>query len=145
MELVDCTHSEDRVKVCHRAIRVFVTTSYISNVTPKCVNCGKPAICIDYTMGSDPGNHLLVEVRNVCFYCDDLKCKAIVMKFSKRTTAFGARKFCVFCRKLEDPGQLFLACSRCKIVHYCSRSCQHSHWKEHKPVCKAASGKSNTK
>ena len=26
-------------------------------------------------------------------------------------------------------------CSKCKSVYYCSRSCQTTHWKSHKPVC----------
>ena len=28
------------------------------------------------------------------------------------------------------------SCSVCKVTRYCSRECQTSHWKEHKPVCK---------
>jgi len=27
-------------------------------------------------------------------------------------------------------------CSNCKTVRYCSRECQSSHWKIHKPMCK---------
>ena len=29
-------------------------------------------------------------------------------------------------------------CSRCHAVRYCSRECQRTDWKAHKPVCKAA-------
>lgn len=28
-------------------------------------------------------------------------------------------------------------CSRCKSVFYCSKECQKSHWKAHKPNCKS--------
>lgn len=30
-------------------------------------------------------------------------------------------------------------CSRCKCVYYCSKECQKSHWKAHKPKCKTTS------
>ncbi|RYP73353.1 hypothetical protein DL770_007803 [Monosporascus sp. CRB-9-2] len=29
-----------------------------------------------------------------------------------------------------------LSCARCKNVKYCSRECQRTHWKAHKPMCK---------
>ena len=29
-------------------------------------------------------------------------------------------------------------CSRCEAVRYCSRECQRTDWKAHKPVCTAA-------
>jgi hypothetical protein len=29
-------------------------------------------------------------------------------------------------------------CGRCEAVRYCSRSCQRTDWKAHKPVCAAA-------
>ena len=29
-------------------------------------------------------------------------------------------------------------CSRCEAVRYCSRECQRTDWKAHKPVCAAA-------
>lgn len=28
-------------------------------------------------------------------------------------------------------------CSRCHGVRYCGASCQHAHWREHKPACRA--------
>lgn len=30
-----------------------------------------------------------------------------------------------------------MLCSTCKHVYYCSRACQHSHWKDHKYLCRA--------
>ena len=32
-----------------------------------------------------------------------------------------------------------MKCSRCKSVFYCSKECQKSHWKAHKPNCKSPS------
>ncbi len=38
---------------------------------------------------------------------------------------------CVVCKKLNAK-----LCGNCKTVAYCSRECQLSHWKVHKPLCK---------
>jgi hypothetical protein len=32
-------------------------------------------------------------------------------------------------------------CSRCQVVRYCSRECQRTDWKAHKPVCTVAATK----
>lgn len=42
---------------------------------------------------------------------------------------------CANCNGTNDNGKELLVCSRCKIVHYCGRSCQVSHWKLHKKDC----------
>ncbi|EPQ57739.1 hypothetical protein GLOTRDRAFT_37501 [Gloeophyllum trabeum ATCC 11539] len=34
------------------------------------------------------------------------------------------------------PGEGTMACSRCKLVSYCSKECQRGHWKIHKADCK---------
>ena len=36
----------------------------------------------------------------------------------------------------KDCGTSLMLCSGCKSVGYCSRECQKSHWKFHKPTCK---------
>ncbi len=36
----------------------------------------------------------------------------------------------------EEPATV-LACSGCRLESYCDKSCQESHWKTHKPFCKA--------
>lgn len=44
-------------------------------------------------------------------------------------------KYCLHCRK--DLSELSaLRCSRCKVVHYCSRECQKSNFSLHKSFCK---------
>ena len=44
---------------------------------------------------------------------------------------------CNFCGKNEVLGRRkFKQCSRCKSVRCCSASCQQSHWKQHKDLCK---------
>lgn len=132
-------------KVCHHAFDGFIRAAY----TCKCANCGKPSrkplgqISVKFFPDPRPGLH--ADAHDTFCFCDDPKCEAIVLRAIERTTAFETRRCCAACTKLEDPVQLFLACSRCNIAFYCNKSCQRSHWKIHKPVCKAASGKSNTK
>lgn len=41
---------------------------------------------------------------------------------------------CMKCKKANSSS----LCARCKNVKYCSRECQTSHWKAHKPFCKAS-------
>ena len=41
-------------------------------------------------------------------------------------------KLCINCEKKFGS----LKCSRCKLIRYCSRECQLSHFKEHKHDCK---------
>jgi len=45
-------------------------------------------------------------------------------------------KLCDYCGD-SNPGVPLLSCSACQMVTYCDRSCQKSHWKGHKPLCKA--------
>lgn len=43
------------------------------------------------------------------------------------------------CRACGGPGKpKLLACSKCKVVKYCSPVCQRNNWKEHKPTCKSS-------
>ena len=43
------------------------------------------------------------------------------------------------CRACSGPGKpKLLACSKCKVVKYCSTVCQRSNWKEHKATCKSS-------
>ncbi|KAK4556325.1 hypothetical protein LTR86_006469 [Recurvomyces mirabilis] len=45
---------------------------------------------------------------------------------------------CAGCSKSRDQGdKLLLKCARCKVVAYCSKECQKTHWKQHKPACNA--------
>lgn len=44
------------------------------------------------------------------------------------------------CSRLSGPTELSnlnAKCSACRVAYYCCASCQRSHWKQHKPVCKA--------
>jgi hypothetical protein len=36
----------------------------------------------------------------------------------------------------ENQGLGYEKCGICKSVYYCSKECQHSHWKIHKKICK---------
>ena len=47
------------------------------------------------------------------------------------------RRQCAECGALEPPGIAFQKCGGCRVVQYCSITCQKRHWKaEHKAVCK---------
>lgn len=48
-------------------------------------------------------------------------------------------KLCDYCGG-SKPGMPLLFCSACQMVRYCDSSCQKSHWKGHKPLCKAHQG-----
>jgi len=48
---------------------------------------------------------------------------------------------CANCGKV--PAQL-MWCGRCKAVPYCRRTCQVTHYKEHKPMCRATASKSGS-
>ena len=41
---------------------------------------------------------------------------------------------CGYCKEPETVAS-FRKCSQCLTVSYCSRKCQKSHWKQHKPTC----------
>jgi len=43
---------------------------------------------------------------------------------------------CMSCRQPAGPTGL-LRCSGCKLAFYCNKECQLSHWRAHKPTCKA--------
>lgn len=45
-----------------------------------------------------------------------------------------SRSGCSVCAKKKDECKL-MHCGGCKIVYYCSKECQTSDWKDHKPVC----------
>jgi hypothetical protein len=41
--------------------------------------------------------------------------------------------------KLQINDRKMLKCSACKVTCYCSRKCQKTHWKIHKPICREVS------
>mmetsp|Transcript_41825 Transcript_41825/g.53893 ORF Transcript_41825/g.53893 Transcript_41825/m.53893 type:complete len:121 (-) Transcript_41825:319-681(-) len=52
-----------------------------------------------------------------------------------KKASFNNRQSCEFCSSLY--GNIVLkACSRCRLVFYCSKECQTKHWKSgHKKLC----------
>jgi hypothetical protein len=53
----------------------------------------------------------------------------------KTKTTRADKYTCAFCGKTRADKAL-MCCSRCKMVSYCSKECQISHWKHHKKECK---------
>ncbi|KAA1475903.1 ankyrin [Dentipellis sp. KUC8613] len=61
---------------------------------------------------------------------------AVVTKWLRKRSGEQApldEKKCDFCGKTDDKLKL---CVACHSARYCSRECQKSHWKVHKPACK---------
>jgi hypothetical protein len=49
-----------------------------------------------------------------------------------------SNRTCNNCESAEDPDHKLQACARCKLVAYCSKACQVTHWKNgHKQACVA--------
>ena len=59
------------------------------------------------------------------------------------------RNACYFCCKggeelLNDEGKKLMKCSGCGDACYCSKTCQRSHWKDHKKFCGRVQKMQNT-
>ena len=52
------------------------------------------------------------------------------------STAATANDACANCGKAEEGGNKLKTCTSCKMVKYCCRDCQRSHWPKHKKACK---------
>ena len=57
-------------------------------------------------------------------------------KAEKKQIVSSTKSKCAGCDKV---GEDFKVCSACKLVNYCTSSCQHAHWPEHKSICKLLS------
>ena len=52
----------------------------------------------------------------------------------------GTGKSCGWCERVQEQGERFNSCSRCKVVYYCSKTCQREHWRNgHRDTCQAPS------
>lgn len=49
----------------------------------------------------------------------------------------GFRHMCGGCGSFEEASKDYLRCGRCLTERYCSKECQVSSWKDHKPLCSA--------
>ena len=45
---------------------------------------------------------------------------------------------CAFCQKTKKEVQNLKRCARCEKAWYCDKTCQKSHWPQHKKTCRAA-------
>ena len=63
----------------------------------------------------------------------------IMKGYETKAQLFADQRFtsirCGQCQRVEVEDELFSKCSRCKMVYYCSRECQNTHWKSHKKTC----------
>jgi hypothetical protein len=114
-----------------------------------CAICGKPSTSYSHNIGFLPVQDppaLTIMVDPLIFVCDKMSCQVAVNKVvNKKADKTESLRQCAACNKFEIAGQPFQTCSGCKLVSYCDRSCQRSHWKEHRPICREASRKSSKK
>jgi len=64
------------------------------------------------------------------------KFKEIEKQIKRESKQRAQNMFCVVCTHVTGK-----TCSRCGVVHYCSRNCQQSDWKNHKKECKPVDGR----
>ncbi|KAJ3862781.1 putative zf-MYND domain-containing protein [Lentinula novae-zelandiae] len=44
--------------------------------------------------------------------------------------------YCTKCKRQSGSGDMWMKCSNCRTVAYCSKKCQKDHWTVHRPMCK---------
>ena len=54
-------------------------------------------------------------------------------KRKKKDAAISNKVMCSSCGESNE--EKLMQCSQCKTTYYCNRTCQKSHWKEHRKVC----------
>ena len=62
-----------------------------------------------------------------------IKIKFLASRHLRSQPSVMSENCCIFCSK---PSQSLLQCSGCGTVQYCDKTCQRSHWKNHKRDCK---------
>jgi hypothetical protein len=129
-------------KLGTHAINSFLNTLQNNQGMMKCVNCKKPSTVKTKNVksGFSIPMALQLHVTECYFICDSPVCRAKAAKAREGKASNTGARMCGACRKFEPPGALSLMkCARCKVVFYCDADCQKKHWKEHRPMCKAAS------
>ena len=69
---------------------------------------------------------------------DVTRVEAALILSTRPPTAMPLERVCANCSiSSNNEGVKLNACSRCKVVKYCSRACQLKHWKEggHRKIC----------
>lgn len=119
----------------------------VSEYDPK--NYFVAVMCIDHPNEGDSTTHETSESevysffhawkipKYMCNTIDKDKRENTVLELSPQSeicTKLDGMRICGGCNKVivVDPGW----CSRCRMVYYCGRDCQVSHWKLHKKSCK---------
>ena len=69
----------------------------------------------------------------VRFLSDQIPCDCL-KELKKNVKAEPKKGICLTC-SVELPVSQLFCCSRCKLLSYCSQTCQHRHWPKHKEQC----------
>lgn len=144
------------VAICHN-IMGFLKAHLLSLIREsasfRCVHCGtqdsedNPLALIHRTLLLvREGNMLLINIARLT--CQDVPCVANSFSWAASArecqpnagTMFFARRVrqCGACQRYERVGEAkFNVCQGCWCEHYCSKTCQLTHWPIHKLICDA--------
>merc|ERR1712167_264861 len=63
--------------------------------------------------------------------------KLSAMTYPEDGECMAGKLACAACGLEETTARKLLKCKGCKLVLYCSKACQKTHWKAHKTACKS--------
>lgn len=72
------------------------------------------------------------------FYSKRLHCPCLNDRYIKEKKQSKKEGICDHCRVIKER-KLLMVCAQCSVAQYCSKECQASDWRRHKPTCAGVS------